>query len=229
MWELASVYSGASHTSVLSPPGLVTPPIWRGWNVHFSRWATSFRSQRPFTKGTPALWKCKRTSPKRKLPMDRCRLTLNFEHYDYFINVYIAAMSGSPDSRLPICLNGTGSVEILKKRTHYFWPGKKRNLASHWCDEWPSEKICHSALYTVKWFINIRDEIRLDRVGRGKPPVKSCYLKVKIRSVCIPWAHTSWEIAQGIPRWMLSQLGLTRSSVDWIHLYVDISGLTRSA
>lgn len=83
----------------------------------------------------------------------------------------------------------------------------------------------------VKWFINIRYQIKLDGVGRSKPPVKSYYLKVKIRTVCIPWAHTSWEIAQGIPRCTRSQLGLTiisRRSINWIHLYVDISKLTRS-
>lgn len=117
------------------------------------------------------------------------------------------------------------------KEPHYFGP-KTKILASHWCDKWSSEKICQSALYTVKWFINIRDQIRLDGVGRSKPPVKSCYLKVKIRSVCIPWAHTSWEIAQGIPSCTLSQLRLTilsRRSINWIHLYVNISGLTRSA
>ena len=73
--------------------------------------------------------------------------------------------------------------------------------------------------------------MKLDGVGRSKPPVKSCYLKVKIRSVCIPWAHTSWEIAQGILSCTWSQLGLailSRRSINWVHLYVDILGLTRS-
>lgn len=104
-------------------------------------------------------------------------------------------------------------------------------LTSYWCDKRTSEKICQSALYTVKWFINIRHQIKLDRVGRSNPPVKSCYLEVKIRSVCIPGAHTSWEIAQGISNYTLSQLRLTilsRRSINWIHLYADISGLTRS-
>lgn len=104
-------------------------------------------------------------------------------------------------------------------------------LTSCWRDEWLSEKICQSAMYTVKRFINIRHQIKPDGVGRSKPPVKSCYLKVKIRSVCIPWAHTSWEIAQGIPNCTPSQLRLailSRRSVNWAHLYVDISGLTGS-
>lgn len=73
--------------------------------------------------------------------------------------------------------------------------------------------------------------MKLDGVGRSKPPVKSCYLKVKIRSVCIPWAHTSWEIAQGILSCTWSQLRLTvlsRRSINWVHLYVDILGLTGS-
>lgn len=83
--------------------------------------------------------------------------------------------------------------------------------------------MCQSALYTVKWFINIRDQIWLDRVGRSKPPVKSCYLKVKIRSVCIPWAHTSCEIAQSILKCMPSQLRLTILStrpVNWMNIPV---------
>lgn len=136
-----------------------------------------------------------------------------FHHFFFFTE--LLCMSRSPASHLSIFWNRTGSVEIWEKRTPVFlaWTTTtKKILASFWCDGWPREKICQSALYTVTWFINIRDQIRLDRVGRSKPPVKSCYLKVKIRSVCIPWAHTSWEIAQGIPSCMLSQLRLTLSS-----------------
>lgn len=54
---------------------------------------------------------------------------------------------------------------------------------------------------------------------------------MKIRSVCFPWAHSSWEIAQGLPSCAWSLLRLTilfRRPINWIHLYVDIPGLTRS-
>lgn len=69
MWEFECVYAGASHTWVHYPRGLVPPPTWRGWVVHW-RCASSFRPPEILYSRDSAGLKTHEKS-KSNLPMDR--------------------------------------------------------------------------------------------------------------------------------------------------------------
>lgn len=88
------------------------------------------------------VWKSNCTFPKTQPPIDRCRLTSNFEHcYHFRHNCWLTSSeSRSPDSHFSTFLNGTSRVEIFKekKSTIFGLKIKKKILASSWCDEWPS-------------------------------------------------------------------------------------------
>lgn len=90
---------------------------------------------------------------------------------------------------------GRGQFLLLFKERFIF--SLVNIILSSWYDGRWVERKHQSALYTVKWYINVWYQIKIDGIGTSKTPVKSCYSKVKVRWVCILWAHTSWEAAQG--------------------------------